>query len=311
VRDASETQASSPDLVAKQVEKLTLEIEVLRKQNEWWPRFVQAAPLIVAALGLGGLAFTIYQFQSGQKKDRSVRELDQRSRLQNQMRTDIDQVLQFPCDRKQTVSRVSFLLRDIKTVLESQVNAKQTVVDFFPLYERRLTESLVKLVRDDCDFQKPRDVGLANTVIDYWDDYSSYLKTDLKKLDYILYEYIRALQALRYKNPGYLESLKLATETGGYDVPPQFEEKDGEAILYNHFIDISAGFKRHLEILGNEQLSEEEVQLKNSAASEFQDALSNAEISRHVLRGLGLNLDQEQPQGVSSREAEEAARKAP
>jgi hypothetical protein len=119
------------------------------------------------------------------------------------------------------------------------------------------------------------------------------------------------LQALRYKNPGYLESLKLATETGGYDVPPQFEEKDGEAILYNHFIDISAGFKRHLEILGNEQLSEEEVQLKNSAASEFQDALSNAEISRHVLRGLGLNLDQEQPQGVSSREAEEAARKAP
>jgi hypothetical protein len=284
VTNTTQTYPPPADLLtSKQMDKLNLEIEGLRKQNDLapWPQF---APLIVAALGLAGLAFTIFQFQAGQKKDRLTRELDQRTRLQNQLRNDIDQILLFTRDEKQTVSRVSFLLEDMKTVLRSQVNEKQTVSDVFPHYERSLTKSLVKLVRDDCDFTKnPRDVGLAHTIIHYWNDYSDYLNRDLKKLHYILYEYIRAFQALRTQNPGYLENLKINPQTDEYEVSPEYEAKEGEAILYNTFIDIRDGFIKHLEILGDEGLSEEAKQLKRTIAQAFHNDFGNKLIADDIL----------------------------
>lgn len=282
--EADQNHSAPTDLLnSKQVDKLSLEIESLRKQNKLMP-WTQFAPLIVAGLGLAGLAFTIYQFQSGQKKDRMTRELDQRTRLQSQIRTDIDHILSFTSDKKQTVSRVSFLLGDMKTVLESRVDERHKVSDVFPHYERSLTQSLVKLVRDDCDFTKnDRDVGLANTIIFYWTDYSDYLKSDLKKLHFILYAYVRALLGLRHKNPGYLEGLRMNPETDAYEVAAAYEEQENEAILYNKFIDIRDGFLKHLELLGKDTLTEDAKLLKKTITREFREALSNDEISRDIL----------------------------
>jgi hypothetical protein len=271
--------------VSIETQKLSLEIQNLRKQNRWW---VQLLPLIATVVGVAGFFFTVVQFQSQrtseQRKDRLTREVDQRTKFQNQIRGDIEELLRFTRDQSQTVSRVGFLLEDVKTVMESYVNESQKVSDLFPGYKRSLTESLVTLVRDDCDFTKnPRDVELANTIIIHWDDYSNYLKEKTQKLDYILYEYTRGLQALHDKNPGYFKNLDLKGKPIGYYVPPKYRKKANEAILFGHFLDIVDGFKLHLEVLGTENLSDAAKELRDKNRRDFQDAVGNRRVSEYIL----------------------------
>src|SRR5207237_4242426 len=114
--------------------------------------------------------------------------------------------------------------------------------DLFPDYERALTESLVILVRDDYDFTKnPRDVSLANAIVDHWSDYKTYLKDEPKDLDYILYKYTDALQDLRDHNPGYMECLDVDMDTKQVTVCREFEKHKNQAQLYNYFADLVAG----------------------------------------------------------------------
>jgi hypothetical protein len=235
-------QADKSDL---EEEKLKLEIVELRKKNKWWaqPIFATGVGVIVGVLGL---FLTVVQFESQRtsEQDRTIieQQRDRTIRFQNQIRADIDEILRFTRDQTQTVSRVSFLLEDIKTVMQSQVNDKQKVSDLFPGYERRLSESLVFLVRDDCDFTRnPRDVELANMVVGRWYDYSAYLKEDPEKFDYILYEYIRALEYLRQQNPGYFDDMSLSEEKTDYIVTPRYQRQKNESILYSHFLDIVDG----------------------------------------------------------------------
>lgn|GEM_PF-2750409 len=292
------TNASSADPSAKEMAKsdlelakLKLEIESLKKKNRW-EIIAQFLPLIATTLAVAGFFLTILQFESRrtaertqavveQQKERLTREIDQTTRLQNQIRTDIDEILRFTRDEQQTVARVSFLLEDMKTVMESKVNEKDKVSDIFPQYERRLTKSLVIMVRDDCDFSKnPRDVGLANIVIDRWDDYSIYLKGEPQKLDYILYEYIRALESLRDQNPGYLEGMQL---DDGFKPSREYAKEKTEPILYNHFIDILDGFREHIALLGTDNLSEEAGKLKKKHLDKLQSALRNQTISNYII----------------------------
>jgi hypothetical protein len=273
--------------IEKQGEKLDLEIKSLRKKNRWEP-VAQLMPIIATLLGIAGFFFTVVQFQSQrsdeQQKDRISREVEQRSRFQNQIRTDIDEILRSAHDERQTVSSVAFLLEDMKTVLKSNVNESRKVSDVYPEYERSLTKSLVILVRDDYDFTKnPRDVDLANIIIYRWDDYSKYLEGESPKLNYILYEYTRALQSLRDQNPGYLEGLKLNEERTRYIPSPKYDRKRNGYVLYNHFISIVDGFKRHIEILGTENLSEEAREVKANNFRLFEAALCNRTISKYIL----------------------------
>src|SRR6185503_10199667 len=98
---------------ARQRKKLELEIENLRKRNRWelWAQFL---PMVIAVVGF---LVAIYQFQSQrgdeQQKDRKGREIERTARFQNQIRTDIDEVLRSAHDDQRAVARVAFLLDDI------------------------------------------------------------------------------------------------------------------------------------------------------------------------------------------------------
>ena len=77
--------------------------------------------------------------------------------MQNQIRTDIDEILRSAHDETEATARVLFLLEDIKTVMNSKVNETEIFSDKFHNYERSVTESLAILVRDDYDFQRTRE----------------------------------------------------------------------------------------------------------------------------------------------------------
>jgi len=119
-------------------------------------------------------------------------------------------------------------------------------------------------------------------VIGHWDDYSVYLSKEPKVLAYILYEYTRALEDLRDRNPGYLEKMRL-DPARGYKISPDYENKKNEASNYNRFIDIVDGFEMHIGILDKGPLNEETKKVKEESLRDFQAALCNGLITKYIL----------------------------
>jgi hypothetical protein len=278
-----------------QLRKLHLEIEDLQRRGQWERRVARYVPPLTAALAAAGLAFGFYQFKSQQgkqheqniaerQKDRDARELEQRLRLQNQIRADLDRLLQFARDEEQTVSAASFLLSDLKALLASKVNESQRMMDIYPEYERNVTLSLLTSIKYDCDFSRDaRDVRLATTVLDGWVDYPAYLRGDLDSLERLLYMHIRAVRRLRDDNPEYFKDLEYNEETGGFRVSARFEKQPAEERRYQHFLALKNGFTKHLRLLdGNEGAAAQ--RLNEWAVRNFRAALCNAQVSTGILQ---------------------------
>src|SRR5436853_1724545 len=279
-------------LSAAQLEKLTLEIQSLRSKNRWEDRVARYLPVATVLIAVGGLLFGIIQFQrqqgtqqeasiSAQQKDRAGQELDRRSRIQNQTRIDIDQLLQFTSDQQQTISRVLFLLRDLDTLTQgSFITNDEGGVLFLSNNRRTVTNALMKLLHYDCDFLKrPKDVYFATTIFDYWKDYSEYLKQDTKELDFILFKYIRALRDLHDTNPKYFQQLQYDKQSGKYVV---LSEADyNEEARFQHFGDTVIGFMKHLSLLDGSPNERE------SYIQDFQRSLCNADLTEQL---FGMNF---------------------
>jgi hypothetical protein len=278
-----------------QVKKSKLEIIDLWKKTRWF-----ATPTITALISVAGLVISVIVFGSQQRseqdKNRLARDLERRTSLQNQIRGDTEEILRFTGDPKLSVSRAAFLLSDIQTVLNSPINDDQKLVDVLPAYKEgpddkdvmgykeSLTRSLVTLVRDDCDFVRhARDVELANAVVAYWPDYSTYLTKDpnLERLDYILWEYTQALQSVRDQNPGYLRSFYLNKDK---ELDTEYGKRRNEHLLYNHLIDIADGFKMHLRILCKEGLGDIAQQKGKIRLKEFETGLLNPIVSDELIK---------------------------
>jgi uncharacterized protein YjeT (DUF2065 family) len=276
-------------LTARQVEKLELEIASLSTKSSW-DNVTQLMPIIATLMGVLGFAFTVYvfvsQYRMQQEKDRTSRELEYRTKLQNQIRGDADELMRFTGDQKLTVARAAFLLRDMDTVLNTTLSNGKTMDKEFDGYQRSLTVSLMILVRDDCDFNNnPKDVGLANQIAVTWTDYSKFLRTekDLNQLDHILFKYIEALKRYRRTHPGYLESITPTKDS--YDVGPKFRQQDEEQPRYTHFIDLRDGIVNHLGFLNDVDQKEKGKarSMKTDYVQELVKALCNPKLAQDVL----------------------------
>jgi hypothetical protein len=275
-------------LATKQRDKLDLEIKNLEKKNKW--EFVtQFIPVIATLMGVAGFFFTVFVFQAQQRaeqtKDRISREVEQTTRLQTQIRADCDEILRSTGKQGQRGSRIVFLLEEMKTLLGFKLDDKK-MADTLSGYEQSLTESLVVLIRDDCDFTKPQDVQLADTIVAYWSDYTRYLREEPgqpDKLNYILFKYTSALRRLSDKNPGYLQNVTPTADGDAVEVAARFDKRPGAEALYGLLLDIVEGFKLHLEILDKAVAIDAAKKIKQMQLEEFKSALNNPELAEYLL----------------------------
>jgi hypothetical protein len=283
------------DLLSQaQLRKLNLEIDDLGRRTQWERRVARYVPPVTVAIGVISLLVGLYQFRTQQwtqheqdlrerEKDRIARALERRISFQNQIRADLDRLLQFAPDEKQTVSTASFLLLDIKTILGSKVDEKQTMMEIFCDYERNVTVNLVTGIKYDCDFSRSaRDVRFATAVFDNWDDYQTYLRSDLDSLERLLYMYIRAIRRLHDDNPGYFQDMEYDDKTGGYRVSKSFEKQADEEHRFQHFLAIAKGFTKHVQLL--DENCDEAKTLKDLVLKNFQSALCNQSVSTGILK---------------------------
>ena len=274
-------------LSSRQIDKLNLEIENLRKKNRW-ESLSPLVPFFASCVTVFALVIGFWQFQSQQSslQDKAIREQqhERTTRLQIQLRSDVDEISRFTQDKSQTLSRVSFLLDDMNILIASA----STVTDeqssqAFRRYERTLTKSLVEQIVNDADFMKsPRDVSFATTISRNWSDYRNYLreKEQLDTLDRILYRYVRALRHLRDTNAQYFKEVSYDKDKERYLLPKTSEKREGEENLHQHFRRILDGFREHLNLISDDPKAQK---IKQQTLLAFGDALCIESIARHVL----------------------------
>jgi hypothetical protein len=290
-----EQSPSSDQLSAKQFEKLHLEIAGLHKQQSW-ESFTRLMPLIAAFITMAGFAVPIIVFVLSQRAELRTRDSERRGRLQDQIRSDNNQILAFTGNKRPATSQVVFLLNDMNTILNTRLSNGETLGEDSPAYRRSLTEGLIALVIKDCDFTKnPGDVEFANAVAENWEDYAPYLRKNserksLDSLDYIFFKYIEALRNFRDANPGYLQSFKV--ENDSYVVDLKYGNQKEEEARYRYFLDLRDGIKIHLKILDEFDFSYRAKQMKSTWVGVFEGLVCNPVISKDA---LGTDFDSSKP----------------
>ena len=257
--------------------KLALEIESLRKKNRR-----DIIRFVTTVVTIAGLLFGLYKFYAEQQKDRATREADQKLRFQSQVRTDIDEILSFTQDKNLTISRASFLLDDLKTLLQltASLNENQRTVESSKI---ALTKGLVYLITYDSDFQNsPRDVSFALTACEQWDYYRGYLQEHPAELNLILYKHVRAIRYLRDTYPRYLEHINYYGPTNQYFVLPRYEKQKGEEDRFQHFKHIRDSFREHLKLTENDPRPEVQ-KIRAQSLRDFEAALCNKIVAKQVL----------------------------
>jgi hypothetical protein len=271
--EPSEDDRLSHSLTAAQLEKLNLEIRELREKPRWLEVVLEALPMVtVLVTVLGGMitfSVAMYQYHDGQKKARANEQAERRLKVQTQMRNDLDQIVAFPTDTKQTVTRISFLLDDLQQFQTINIGATDTPQGGGP---RTISKILGQLVSDDTNFNEPRGVDFAVTMLDHWPDYSAYLKEDQDLVANILSRHTDALQELHRKAPNYFRQIEYDRTTEQYHEPPN---PSATRAQFRHFEKLMDGFSRHLEILQDQQSKEKFVK-------HFQAAICNKDLTQKI-----------------------------
>lgn len=268
-------------LAAARLEKLNLEIEHLKNNGGRKKSLASYTPLLSVLIAVGGFLFGVYQFQrqqqiqqnqlvNEQQKERVTRDAEQSAKIQNQIRSDTDQILQFPKDQQQTISKVSFLLEDLRgyIMLASQRKTSSAQQDMRPV-----SIVLVRSVVNDCNFDQQRDIDYADILAGQWSDFGQYLQEeDTASLEAVLDKYTDALNVIYLRDRAIVRSVEFNEEQ-------DFEFEKGYGKLgsagTDHFMSVVAGFHTYLGFLKDEKT-------KAKHLLRLQAAMCNATLTKQI-----------------------------
>jgi len=275
-----DTVAADPQqsLAAAQLEKLNLEIDALRNKKNWQELLVKVTPLLSVLIAVSGLLFGGYQYYSQQEKARRNERTEQQLRIQTQIRDNLNHVVSFPGDQKETISTIAFCLEDLKRLKNvlADTGQGQSADD----RDFGITPVLTAVISEDCDFNKDRDVLLAFAVPEHWADYEEYLKKHPASLKTILAKYTDALGELQIKAPSYVSQLTLNDDQSEWIEPKGMSSSHGE--LLRHLEDLVNGFDDHLKML------EKDSPLRAGYVKAFQVATCNRTLTQTK---FGISFD--------------------
>jgi len=246
-------------LLETQLKKPEIEIQDSQKKNMGFYKLLVFIPAIGAFIMFCTLLLAVFQFVSQINKERQARLQEQQIMHLERIRNDVDQLIDIGKDKNIPITRSTFLLIDLSSLVKR-----------YPNEIKKVTDILVEFVEHDVDFNNLRDVRLAVNIISYWSEYRNQLKKSPDKVNFILYKYFMALRRIHDEDPQYFESIQY--ERGfGYRVKYFTEEN-----RYLRFVGLVAGYIRHLELLVDHQNA------FDNAIHNFRIAINNSSLSEEL-----------------------------
>lgn len=270
---AEPTADLQQSLAAAQLQKLQLEIEGL-KRGSLTEKFVRLTPLLSVLIAVGGLLWGIYQYNQQQKETQAHEEVGQRIQIEGQLRSDLDQIVRFPSDKTETLSRTKFLLKDLNRLLQVNISSLTSGKNFNEGTPREVSKVLYDVVNDDCDFDKERDANFAVAVLGSWDDYRKYIQENPAILSELISKHCDALSKLHARIPKYVSQIKYDSSQGMYTEPGGSGQTARSS--FRHFEALVTSVKSHLDLLNPD------TDLRNDLVKDFQASTCNEKLTRQL-----------------------------
>jgi hypothetical protein len=283
-------------LKVAQLQKLELEIKGLRRYSTVPETLVKLTPLLSVLIAVGGLLWGIYQYHQQQGEAQAHEEIGQRIQLEAQRRSDLDQIVRFPSNKTETLSRTKFLLKDLNTLLQLQERSLKSSNDLNEGSVREVSKILYDVVNDDCDLDTKRDADFAGAIVDSWDDYKKYIQENPALLSELISKHCDSLSNLHSRIPRYVGRITYDPSQRIYIEPPR--TTDTEQSYFRHFVALVLSAKTHLDLL------DQNSKLRQDLVRDFQASTCNEKLTKEL---FNLSFDPR-----SNKEAfEECLRVAP
>ncbi|HEX6190174.1 MAG TPA: hypothetical protein VFZ40_19125 [Pyrinomonadaceae bacterium] len=268
-----------------QLQKLQLEIRQLRKPR-WLDPFLQILPLVTVLVSVLGFVWTAFQYFEGQKKARSLERTQQTLKLEEQARTNLQRITQFPSDQKITRGEIEVLLIDLQRVQTLLSAARQSDGSLNYASQSEFTTEILANLVNGMSFHEPREVDFADVVLRDWSQYADYIKTNQVYVKNILAKQEDALTELRRRYPKYFAGLTM-NDTGGYNEPKGATTRRNE---FRAFEKLMLSYEEHLKLLTDDSFRQHSIK-------SFQAAICNAQLTK---RKFGMSFrPQDDPQFFS------------
>lgn len=246
---SAETQPNDIDkeIAAAELQKLKLEIKNLEAERRWLSHVGRLiVPMMTAMVSVLGFWWGIHVFSSQQEKDRLTREAERVTLQRNQYRAGYEQLLQFSSNPNMTVAQALSLQKELNSLIDSiyDLNSTDDEAEKEKLKrdgeaeKAKVTDGILALVYNDCDFTQTRNVQLDKAALRDWVGYKENLKGGI-----VLDRYLQALKDLQSKDPSYMPSIR-GTERGDDQDPEPLKDP------YRSVID---GFICHYNLLSDNE----------------------------------------------------------
>lgn len=258
------------DQTKLQNEKLILEIEEMKRRGSLEERLGKFVPMIAAFVAVGGFFLTLWQAQKNDVLARVSQERERISKIQSQVRSDKEQLLEFITSDKISSVRCAFLIDDLSSLLEQLPdNHGET---------ERITDLLSKIAWE-LSFEEKRHINFDAFVISRWSALRQRWKSDPEAHHgFLARKYYPRMAQVRLENPTCVESLDYDERRFTFT-----SADNSKACLEGAFPVLTYGFNEHLELL--KEIAD--PQLLKRELEEFKKLTNNSPVAQKFAAKYG------------------------
>ncbi len=267
------------ETLAQRKQKLYYDTQSARWQTSLIYRLSQFAAIVTIFATLFGIYFTYNKLVTDRDNEFKQNQKDRIERTTARYRNDLQELLQYPTDPKQTISRAAFLLRDLADVVDNGFDENDR-----PQKREEVGFLLTQLIKSaEFDLTLTRNSNFDRRAIETSRFYEDYLISHASDNRDILSKYKSALLTLHGQDPAYYEDLQVDPSDPTAFIESEVAKDQTKFFQYAYLFH---AYRKHVELFArNSVLPQPDPNLKKDlslAFCWFWGATGNASLTKAI-----------------------------